>query len=57
VADTLRALQADADALKSSYESDRATKATLELFKNEGVAPDAPQRVARFFKGRKGKPA
>jgi enoyl-CoA hydratase len=29
----------------------------LELFKNEGVAPDAPQRVARFFKGRKGKPA
>jgi hypothetical protein len=23
----------------------------LELFKNEGVAPDASQRVARFFKG------
>ena len=29
----------------------------LELFKNEGVAPDAAQRVAGFFKGRKGKSA
>jgi enoyl-CoA hydratase/carnithine racemase len=25
----------------------------LNLFKNEGLAPDAPQRVARFFKSRK----
>jgi enoyl-CoA hydratase len=25
----------------------------LNLFKNEGLAPDAAQRVARFFKGRK----
>jgi enoyl-CoA hydratase len=25
----------------------------LSLFKNEGLAPDAAQRVARFFKGRK----
>jgi enoyl-CoA hydratase/carnithine racemase len=27
----------------------------LDLFKNEGLAPDAAQRVTRFFKGRKGK--
>jgi enoyl-CoA hydratase len=27
----------------------------LSLFKNEGLAPDAAQRVARFFKSRKGK--
>jgi hypothetical protein len=26
---------------------------TLELFKNEGLAPDAGERVARFFKARK----
>jgi len=26
---------------------------SLRLFKNEGLAPDAAQRVARFFKGRK----
>jgi len=25
----------------------------LNLFKNEGLAPDAAQRVAKFFKGRK----
>jgi hypothetical protein len=25
----------------------------LNLFKNEGLAPDAAQRVGRFFKGRK----
>ena len=25
----------------------------LNLFKNEGLAPDAPQRVARFFASRK----
>jgi enoyl-CoA hydratase len=25
----------------------------LELFKNEGTAPDAQQRIAKFFKGRK----
>jgi hypothetical protein len=25
----------------------------LNLFKNEGLAPDAAQRVARFFKGKK----
>jgi len=25
----------------------------LNLFKNEGLAPDAAQRVARFFKARK----
>ena len=27
----------------------------LDLFKNEGLAPDAVQRVNRFFKGRKSK--
>jgi enoyl-CoA hydratase len=27
----------------------------LDLFKNEGLAPDAPQRVARFFRARKPK--
>ena len=27
----------------------------LDLFKNEGLAPDAVQRVSRFFKGRKPK--
>jgi hypothetical protein len=26
---------------------------TLDLFKNEGLAPDAGERVARFFKARK----
>jgi hypothetical protein len=25
----------------------------LELFKNEGLAPDAPQRIAKFFKRHK----
>jgi enoyl-CoA hydratase/carnithine racemase len=29
----------------------------LDLFKNEGLAPDAVQRVSRFFKGRKPKGA
>ncbi len=28
----------------------------LELFKNEGLAPDAAQRVERFFKARKARP-
>ncbi|HXW73447.1 MAG TPA: enoyl-CoA hydratase/isomerase family protein [Steroidobacteraceae bacterium] len=28
----------------------------LRMFKNEGLAPDAAQRVARFFKGRKPRP-
>jgi len=28
----------------------------LSLFKNEGLAPDAPQRVARFFKRQKPRP-
>jgi hypothetical protein len=28
----------------------------LELFKNEGLAPDAAQRVARFFKRAKPRP-
>jgi enoyl-CoA hydratase/carnithine racemase len=35
-------------------ESDKLTLRdahALELFKNEGVAPDAQQRIAKFFKG------
>jgi len=28
----------------------------LRIFKNEGLAPDAAERVARFFKRRKGTP-
>jgi NodT family efflux transporter outer membrane factor (OMF) lipoprotein len=35
VADTLRALQADADALKASAEADRATKASLDLARQQ----------------------
>jgi NodT family efflux transporter outer membrane factor (OMF) lipoprotein len=35
VADTLRALQADADALKASAEADRAAKATLDMARQQ----------------------
>jgi NodT family efflux transporter outer membrane factor (OMF) lipoprotein len=35
VADTLRALQADADALKASAEADRAARATLDLARRQ----------------------
>jgi len=35
VADTLRALQADADALKASSEADRASRATLDLARRQ----------------------
>jgi enoyl-CoA hydratase/carnithine racemase len=41
---------------RALIESDRLTLEdahALSLFKNEGLAPDAPQRVAKFFKGRK----
>ena len=56
-----------ADILANSWYSNRVDKRALiesdgltlrdahalSLFKNEGLAPDAPQRVARFFKQRK----
>lgn len=56
-----------ADILANSWYSNRVNKRALlesdgltlqaahalRMFKNEGLAPDAAQRVARFFKGRK----
>ena len=56
-----------ADILANSWYSNRVNKRALlesdgltlqdahalALFKNEGLAPDAAQRLTRFFKGRK----
>jgi enoyl-CoA hydratase/carnithine racemase len=41
-------IQTDTLTLRDAY--------ALDLFKNEGLAPDAVQRVTRFLKGRKPKP-
>jgi outer membrane protein TolC len=49
IADALRALQADADALKASADADRASQATLEFARRQYTL----LRVAKFFAGRK----